>query len=337
MRKINVGIIGATGAVGTEFIKLLEQRQFPVAQLRLFASDQSVGKQLQACGATRAVEKCDPENFKGLDLIFVAGGDDLSRELSPVAAKMGAFVVDNSAAFRMDEQTPLVVPEVNGALVRGGRTPRIIANPNCSTIQLVLVLAALQKVGELESVQVATYQSVSGAGTPGVHELRAARDAFVRGGEVGAHVFPHPILDNCIPQIGSFNELGLTSEEEKIRKETKKILNLPHLPVSVFAVRVPVQFSHSEAVWAQFKSEIGLVQVSEAINQFAGLALVNDWSKAQYPLAMTATGKDETYVGRLHLDPENKRMLKFWVVSDNLRKGAALNGIQIAETIFDIA
>lgn len=333
-KKYKVGIVGATGMVGQAFLKLIEERNFPLAELRPFASESSAGKKLKCKNQEWEVKALKPECFDGLDLVFIATGDELSLEWSPIAVKAGAFVVDNSAAFRMNPNSELVVPEINlGKVDR--KKPQIIANPNCTTIQLVMALKPLQDAFGLEDVKVSSYQSVSGAGQPGYDELMDQITNFKKK-EPTVKAFPHAILNNVIPQIGSFNDEGFSSEEVKVMKETKKILDQKDLKVSAFTVRVPVPISHSEAVWVTLKKPTDRASIVKALENFPGIKVIDDPKNSQYPLAQTATGKDEVFVGRIHRDPENPHLWLMWIVSDNLKKGAALNGIQIAEGIFDI-
>ncbi|MBX2988510.1 MAG: aspartate-semialdehyde dehydrogenase [Bdellovibrionaceae bacterium] len=331
---LKIGVVGATGMVGKAFMSILEERAFPLAELRPFASDNSLGKKIPLRGREWAVQTLKPGCFDGLDLVFFSSGDEISAEWAPRAVKAGAFAVDNSAAFRMDASIALVVPEVNGHLLKPGMKPAIIANPNCSTIQLVVALKPLERFG-LEEVRVSSYQAVSGGG-------QAAHDELID--QVKDHenpspsvkVFPHPILFNVIPQIGSFNDDGFCSEEVKIMKETRKILGAPELKVSAFTVRVPALNSHSEAVWVTLGQDVGREQVLQALHEGAGLVVQDDPKSSVYPLPRQVSGLDPVHVGRVHRDPENPRLWLMWVVSDNIRKGAALNGLQIAERIFDI-
>lgn len=333
-KKYKVGIVGATGMVGQTFLKLIEERNFPLQELRPFASESSAGKTLKCKNEMWELKALKPNCFDGLDLVFIATGDELSLEWSPIAVKVGAFVVDNSAAFRMDPNSLLVVPEINLKKVDRNK-PQIIANPNCTTIQLVMALKPLQDAFGLEDVKVSSYQSVSGAGAPGYDELMDQIANF-KSGNPTAKVFPHPILHNVIPQIGSFDDNGFCSEEIKVMKETKKILDQKDLSVSAFTVRVPVPVSHSEAVWVTLKKSADRESIVSALQNFPGIKVIDDPKKSQYPLAQNATGKDEVFVGRIHRDLENPRLWMMWIVADNLKKGAALNGIQIAEGIFDI-
>lgn len=334
-RGLNIGVVGATGMVGKTFMNILEERKFPIAELRPFASESSLGKKIPLAGKEWNVQTLKAGCFDGLDLVFFSSGDDISKEWAPLAVKAGAFAVDNSAAFRMDPSIALVVPEVNGHLLAKGMKPAIIANPNCSTIQLVVALRPLRDRFGLHEVRVSSYQAVSGAGQAGHDELlEQASNA-----KADHHVpqnFPHQILFNVIPQIGSFDDEGFSSEERKVMKETRKILELPALKVSAFTVRVPVLNAHSESVWVTLQQDATKDQILATLRDGEGLVVQDDPKKSLYPTPHAISGEDPVYVGRVHRDPEDPRLWLMWVVSDNIRKGAALNGIQIAERIFDI-
>lgn len=335
---INVGIVGATGMVGEVFLQLLEERQFPVKSLKLFASDRSKGQTRKFRGQDIEIDVPSREGFRGLDLVFFSSGDDISKEWAPVAVEEGAVAVDNSAAFRMDDSKLLVVPEVNGHLLPKAGTPALIANPNCSTIQLVVALNPLRKDFGLESVHVATYQAVSGAGRAGQEELEAQTRAWSGGGNPPSpQTFPHPIAMNAIPQIGGFQANGFCSEELKIMRETKKILGDSSFRVSAFTVRIPAWNSHSEAAWIRLKKDATREDVLASLSRQQGLVIEDEPSRSVYPLATSYDGKNPVAVGRIHQDLEDPRTWLMWIVSDNLRKGAALNGIQIAERIFDLS
>lgn len=334
-KKLKVGVVGATGMVGQTFMNLLEERNFPLAELRPFASENSLGKKLHVQGQDWDVQVLKPHCFDGLDLVFFSSGDEISQEWAPQAVASGAFAVDNSAAFRMVDEISLVVPEVNGHLTRPGIKPQIIANPNCSTIQLVVALKPLADRFGLSAVRVATYQAVSGGGLPAYEEL-LNQVADYKNPQPQSKVFPHPILFNLIPEIGSFGDHGFSSEEVKIMKETKKILGLHKIKTSAFTVRVPVLNSHSEAVWVTLEKPAQREQVLAALRMGEGLVLLDDPKASKYPTPRDVSGKDPVYVGRVHQDMDDPETWLMWVVSDNIRKGAALNGIQIAERIFDI-
>ncbi len=331
-KKLKVGMVGATGMVGQTFMNILEERNFPLAELRPFASENSLGKKIAIRGQEWACQILKPGCFDGLDLVFFSSGDDISKEWAPQAVKAGAFAIDNSAAFRMDPNIHLVVPEVNGDLVAGSHQPQIIANPNCSTIQLVVALKPLANTFGLYEVRTATYQAVSGGGAPAYDELIDQVQDYQNPNPKPQN-FPHPILFNLIPQIGSFNEEGYSSEEVKVMKETKKILRMNSLKVSAFTVRVPVLNAHSECVWVELEKEVTKEEFVSVLKDFPGLVIQDDPKKSIYPMPRDVSGKDPVYVGRIHRDPENKKLWLMWVVSDNIRKGAALNGIQIAEIL----
>ena len=333
-RTLNVGIVGATGLVGELFLNLMAERNFPVGELRLFASERSQGTTRSFRGRDYVVDVPARGKFRGLDLVFFSSGDDISKEWAPIAVEEGAVAVDNSAAFRQDPEIPLVVPEVNGHRLPKPGVPALIANPNCSTIQLVVVLAPLVRDFGVESVHVATYQAVSGAGKIGQDELRDQLNAFVNAQPAPSpRAFPVAIANNCVPQIGSFDERGFCSEEAKIMRETKKILERGDVRVSAFTVRVPAWNAHSEAAWVRLSRDASPGEVSASLRSQTGLRLQDG---PEYPTAATCDGTDPVVVGRLHRDLDDPRTWIMWIVADNLRKGAALNGMQIAERIFDI-
>jgi aspartate-semialdehyde dehydrogenase len=331
LRPLKVGVVGATGMVGKSFMETLEQRRFPVSELRPFASEASLGKKIALQGREYPCQVLKPGCFDGLDLVFFSSGDDISAEWAPQAVKSGAWAVDNSNAFRMDPKILLVVPEVNGHLLKGQKVPQIIANPNCTTMQLVVALKPLADHFGLEAVRVSSYQAVSGAGQPGHDELMEQFRSYGQGQEPVAKTFAHPIMFNCVPEIGSFNDMGFTSEEMKVMSETKKIMGLPDLKVSAFTVRVPVPNAHAETVWATVKKEANRDQVVKALTDGEGLVIESNAKK--YHTQKFVSGKDPVYVGRIHQDLSDTKTWMMWVVSDNIRKGAALNGIQIAEQV----
>lgn len=334
---LNVGVVGATGLVGEAFLQLLNERRFPLGNLKLFASDRSRGTKIDFFGKTYEVQSLTEKSFDGLDLVFFSSGDDISKEWAPRAVHAGAFAIDNSAAFRMNPETLLVVPEVNGRLLPKAGKPALIANPNCSTIQLAVTLAPLASDFGVESVHVASYQSVSGAGRAGQDELERQLHSLLHDQTPPTpQTFPHPIAFNCIPQIGAFNAQGFSSEEMKIRQESRKILGLDDLRVSAFTVRVPSWNGHSEAVWVRLKKELTREEVLTSLKKQPGLTVEDVPDQAIYPTAVRWSGRDGVAVGRIHQDLEDRQTWLMWIVSDNLRKGAALNGIQIAERIFDI-
>ncbi len=332
MRKLKVGVVGATGMVGQTFMNLLEERGFPIAELRPFASETSLGKKVKCQSKEWTCEVLKPNCFEGLHIVFFSSGDDISKQWAPEAAKAGAYAIDNSAAFRMHPDNALIVPEVNGDLVEKMNCPQVIANPNCSTIQLVVALKPLQDKFGIEEVRVSSYQAASGAGLPAYDELIAQTQDYKNPSPKAVN-FVHPLLFNVIPQIGSFDDDGFTSEEIKIQNETKKILRQPALKVSAFAVRVPVLNAHSESVWVTLNKEITRDEFVKAMTDIPGLVIQDDPKKSVYPMPRDVSGKDPVYVGRIHRDSENKKLWLLWVVSDNIKKGAALNGIQIADLL----
>lgn len=334
-KKYNVAIVGATGMVGGEFLRVLEQRNFPIKSLRLLASGRSKGRKLKFCSKSLKVEELLKSSFNGIDIALFSAGADISRIFSPIAAKVGAVVVDNSSAFRMDPDVPLVVPEVNPHTIK--RHKGIIANPNCSTIQMVVVLKPIHDVARVRRIVVATYQSASGWGKEAVEQLWAESKAAIKAGswELGAgswkRVLPAQIAFNVIPQIDSFLPNGYTKEEMKIVHETKKIMEDDSIKVTATCVRVPVVIGHSEAVNIQTERKLTPEQAREILNHAPGVKVIDDIVNQRYPLPIDAAGEDLTYVGRIRADESIRNGLNLWIVSDNLRKGAALNAVQIAE------
>jgi aspartate-semialdehyde dehydrogenase len=327
----NVAVVGATGAVGNEMVETLEQRKFPVKNLRLLASANSVGKVVPFMGKDIAVEELTEDSFKDVEVALFSAGGERSKIFAPHAVKAGAVVIDNSSAFRMDPNVPLVVPEVNAHAIK--RHKGIIANPNCSTIQMVVALYPLHKKAKIKRIVVSTYQSVSGAGQKGIMGLTNQVKALYSFKEVVKKAFPHQIAFNCLPQIDVFNPDGYTKEEQKMIDETRKIMEAPEILVSPTAVRVPVFHSHSESVNVEFETDLSPEEAKEIISKAPGCMLVDDPSNSVYPMAMDAAGKDEVFVGRIRRDETVKHGLNLWVVSDNIRKGAALNAVQIAELL----
>lgn len=331
MAGYRVAILGATGLVGGEFLKVLAQRKFPVAELRLLASDRSAGARLAFEGAELAVEEATPESFRGIDYALFSAGADISRTFAPAAAAAGAVVIDNSAAWRMEPDVPLVVPEVNpdDAFEHHG----IIANPNCSTIQMVVALYPIHQVNPLERVVVSSYQSVSGTGSAAMEELDLQSRALLAGEPIEPRVYPHQIAFNVLPHIDVFLDNGYTKEEWKMLQETRKIMHVPDLPLSATTVRVPVPIGHSEAVNVELTRPMSPAEARALLARAPGVIVVDDPEAAQYPLASVAAGRDEVFVGRIRADVSHPRGLVMWIVSDNLRKGAALNAVQIAELL----
>ncbi|MEE9247604.1 MAG: aspartate-semialdehyde dehydrogenase [Dehalococcoidia bacterium] len=330
MREVNVAIAGATGLVGREFIRVLEERRFPLASVRLLASERSEGKIMRVNGCDLEVERLTEDSFKGIDIALFSAGSGVSRRFSPIAAQCGV-VVDNSKAFRMDDTVPLVVPEVNAGDVRDHRG--IIAVPNCSTIQLVVALNPIHKVNPIKRVIVDTYQSVSGAGGKGVQELEQQIKAILAGKEPESGIFPHQIAFNVLPEIDTLLDNGYYNEEWKMIQETRKIMHAPELAISATAVRVPVYVGHSEAVHMELTHPMSPQEVREVLSQAPGVKVLDDPSNSSYPLALDAAGTDEVYVGRIRKDASHPRGIAMWVVADNVRKGAALNAVQIAELL----
>lgn len=335
-KSLKIGVVGATGMVGQSFISILEQQDFEVSELRPFASEQSLGKTIRLGSKEWPLQVLTNGCFRGLDIVFFSSGDDISKEWAPRAVADGAWAVDNSAAFRMDPNVDLVVPEVNGDLLKLRKSPAIIANPNCSTIQLVVALNPLYKAYGISDVKVASYQAVSGAGLPAYEELLQQTKQVFAGEDVKKSVFPHQIAFNCIPQIGSFMEDGFTSEENKVMRETNKIMRAPELKVSAFTVRVPVLNSHAECVWVTLNKEVSREEFVKTLSVGEGLVIQDNVAKLEYPLQSQVSGQDPVYVGRIRQDRHDPKTWLLWIVSDNIRKGAALNGMQIAEQIFDI-
>ena len=330
--KYNVGIVGATGAVGRRMVSILEERNFPVDRLSLLASTRSAGEVITFNGQSIEVEVLTEDSFADLDFGLFSAGADISRKFAPCAVQAGCVVVDNSSAFRMEKDVPLVVPEVNPHAI--GDLPGIIANPNCSTIQMVLALYPIHARYRIKRVVVSTYQSVSGSGQKAISELVQQTQNILDEKEIDKQVYPHQIGFNCIPQIDVFMENGYTKEEMKMVNETRKILEDDSIQVSPTTVRVPVFYSHSESVNVETEKPILAEDVKKLLANFPGICVVDDPQKCEYPLATDAEGKNEVFVGRLRNDISKENAINFWVVSDNLRKGAALNAVQIAELIF---
>lgn len=331
MEKANVVVVGATGTVGQVFLRMLEERNFPVDRLRLCASKRSVGKRLPVNGMEYAVEETRPEIFEGADFAFISASGSVSRELVPVAARAGAMVIDDSSAFRMDPSVPLVVPEINAEDLSWHRN--VAAIPNCSTTQMVMALYPLHKTNAIKRVVVDTYQSVSGTGGVAMHELREQSRLVLDGGEVTPSEYPHQIAFNVLPHIEPFMEDGYTREERKMIYETRKIMHDDSIAVSATCVRVPVYISHSEAVHIEFEHPMSPEEARKVLDRFPGVQVVDNPAANEYPLAIDAAHKDEVIVGRIRKDISHPNGLALWVVSDNLRKGAALNAMQIAEEV----
>jgi aspartate-semialdehyde dehydrogenase len=330
----NVAVVGATGAVGLEMIRMLESRHFPVSQLRLLASERSLGKLLSFKGKDVAVEALRSEAIQNLDIAIFSAGAAVSREYAPRFAQKGVFVIDNSSAWRMEPEIPLVVPEVNPQDL--ARDKKIIANPNCSTIQMVVALKPIHDAVRIRSIRVATYQSVSGAGGMGIQDLESQARAWAEGRpEPKPKKIQHSIAFNLIPQIDVFTDNGYTKEEMKMVNETRKIMGDPSIQVSATCVRVPVFRSHSEAIWIETEQPISPAQARSLLEKAPGLTVQDDPGAGVYPMPASAAGQQTTYVGRIRKDLVSPNGLTFWVVSDNLLKGAALNAVEIAETLVE--
>ena len=332
---LTVAVVGATGVVGTTMVRVLGERAFPIGELRLLASGRSAGRTVQANGGSIVVREATPDAFEGVDIALFSAGGDISKALAPEAAARGATVIDNSAAWRMDPNVPLVVSQVNPEDLEGHEG--IIANPNCSTMQLVPVLMALRDSVGIERVVVDTYQSVSGTGAEAIAELEGQIRAHVEGEEKTAAVYPHPIAFNALPEIDVFLENGYTKEEWKVVTESRKILHLPELRISCTAVRVPVFVSHSEAVHVETTEPVTPDRARRLFAGVPGVVVQDDPATHEYPLATDAAGRDEVFVGRVRQDPSipDGRGIAFWVVSDNLRKGAATNAVELAEALVE--
>ena len=331
-RQYRVAVIGATGAVGRVFLDIMERRPFPLKELRLLASARSAGTRVRFRGEDLTVEETTPRVVQGADFVFISATDEISQQYAPIAAAAGAVAIDDSGVWRMDSDVPLVVPEVNaGDLVPG---KRIVAIPNCSTTPLVMALAAIHPVNPVRRVVVSTYQSVSGTGGAAMRELtEQTRQALDGARDITGEVYPHQIAFNLIPHIGSFREEGYTSEEWKMVRETRKIMHLPDLPMAATTVRVPVYVSHSESVNLELGEPMEPAQARDLLRAFPGIEVLDDPATNCYPHPVQAAGRDPVYVGRIRRDVSHPAGLALWLVSDNLRKGAALNAIQIAEAM----
>lgn len=327
----HIAIVGATGAVGTELLRVLERRSFPVASMRAISSARSAGKTVEFLGKRIGVEELRAESFKNIDIAFFSAGGQVSREWVPLARKAGAVVIDNSSVFRMDGDVPLVIPEINPDDVRNHRG--VIANPNCTTAVALMAIYPLHRAFGVTRVFAASYQAVSGTGARAITELRQQVEAAARGNEIAPEVYPHPIAFNVLPHVDSFLENGYTREEMKMQNEGAKIMNLPNFRASVTCVRVPVYRAHSVAVTAEFERPVSLEQAREVLAKAPGLELVDAPLDNHYPMPLTAAGKDNCEVGRLRLDCALENGLAFWVSGDQLLKGAALNAVQIAELL----
>ena len=326
---LHIAVVGATGAVGTEFLNILKDNYSDLPQLTLLASARSAGNTIQVNGESVVIQEATPDSFEGVDIAFISVSSEISLELAPHAVKAGAIVIDDSSAFRMDDTVPLVVPEVNGDDCKWHEG--IISIPNCSTTPLVMVLQALRELSEITRVTASTYQSVSGAGSAAMNALTSESTDLINDKDVNTE--KDRIGFNVIPRIDDFLDNGYTKEEQKMIDESKKILHLPNLPVSATCARVPVYISHSEAVHIEFENSVNLKDVHSQLNNFPGITVMDDPKRDIYPMPYDIEGKDDVYVGRIRKDTSVDNGIVLWIVSDNLRKGAALNSLQIAETL----
>ena len=332
-KRYNVAIVGATGMVGQEFIKVLQQRKFPLRELRLLASDRSVGKRIPFGESTLVVAETTHRSFREIDIAFFSAGTEISAHFAPIAAKSGAVVVDNSAAHRMDPAVPLVVPEVNPEDAQ--QHHGIIANPNCSTIQMVVALWPLHRISPIRRVIVSTYQAVSGTGIAAVEELSTQAKAILEGRSVVPHVYPHQIAFNLLPEIDVFLDNGYSREEWKMVQETRKIMHAPALPVMPTTVRVPVFVGHSASVNVELTRHMSAEEVRLVLAEAPGVRVLDDPGVSLYPQPWAAAGQDDVFVGRIREDLSHPNGIAMWVVADNIRKGAALNAVQIAELMIE--
>jgi len=328
-KKYNVAVVGATGAVGKVMLEVLEQRNFPINKIRLLASENSSGKKVKFASVEVPVETLTEKSFEGIEIALFSAGAERSKMFAPAAVKSGAVVIDNTSFYRMNPDVPLVVPEVNPQDIK--KHHGIIANPNCSTIGMVVVLNPIHKAARIKRVVVTTFQSVSGAGATAVQELKDQTAAWVRGEKLPPQKFAYRIAFNCIPQIDDFLDNGYTKEEMKMVNETKKIIGDPSIQVTATCVRVPVFFAHSESVMIETEKKLSANDVRELLSKAPGVIVFDDPSAKKYPMPIDVEGKDETYVGRIREDLSHPSAISLWLVSDNLRKGAATNAVQIAE------
>ncbi len=340
VKQLTVAVVGATGAVGTKMMEKLIERKFPIDHIKFLASARSAGKPIEFNGQTYMIEEATPESFENVNVALFSAGGSVSAALAPEAAKRGAVVIDNTSHFRMDPNVPLVVPEVNRHALKNHNG--IIANPNCSTIQMVAALQPIREKFGLTKVVVSTYQAVSGSGIAAIEELKAQSAQWEKGKDVEANILPakadkkhYPISRNVIPQIDKFTDNGFTYEEMKMINETKKIMELPELNVAATCVRVPVVSGHSESVYIELEQEATVEQLFELLRNAPGIVLQDDIHTQTYPMPIYAEGEDATFVGRIRRDLDNKKAFHLWIVSDNLLKGAALNSIQIAEAMLE--
>tara|TARA_B100001989_G_scaffold251905_1_gene232316 strand:+ start:2209 stop:3225 length:1017 start_codon:yes stop_codon:yes gene_type:complete len=330
MDKVNIAVVGATGMVGKEIIDILQQRQLPIDELRLLASKKSAGTVVSFKSETLKVQELTEQSFEGIDIALFSAGGSISERFAPIAVKAGAVVVDNTSFFRMHDNVPLVVPEVNGHVIKQHKG--IIANPNCSTAQLVMALKPIHDYATIKRLVISTYQSVSGAGKEAVMELETHSRYLMAGKDAEPKEFLHPMPFNVIPQIDVFEDNGYTKEEMKMINETQKILE-SSIAISATAVRVPVFVSHAEAVNIETQKPVDVATFKQLLADFPGVQVLDDPAENEYPTPRSAAGQDDVFVGRIRQDQSHPNTLDCWVVADNLRKGAALNAVQIAEEL----
>lgn len=329
----NVAIVGATGAVGNVMLEVLEQRKFPIGDLKLLASERSIGTSLKFRGKEKPVEVLDNDSFQGVDIALFSAGGTISERFAPIAAKAGAVVIDNTSAFRMHPEVPLVVPEVNPEAIEEYEKQGIIANPNCSTIQMVVALKPIHDAAGIKRIVVSTYQATSGAGKRAMEELIDQTRALLSGGDVVKQKFPHQIAFNCLPHIDVFLDNGYTKEEMKMVQETKKIFDDDSIKVTATCVRVPVLGGHSESINVETLKMLTAREARELLEKAPGITVQDQVEHNEYPLALNCVNKDDVFVGRIRDDESQGNTLNLWVVSDNIRKGAATNAVQIAELL----
>lgn len=339
-KQLTVAVVGATGAVGSKMMEQLIKRNFPIRDIKFLASARSAGKKIEFNGKSYSIEEAAPEAFEGVDVALFSAGGSVSAVLAPEAAKRGTVVIDNTSYFRMDPNVPLVVPEVNREDL--AKHNGIIANPNCSTIQMVAALEPIRAAFGLTKIIVSTYQAVSGAGISAIEELKTQSGNWDAGKDVEANILPcgsderhYPIARNVIPQIDKFTDNGFTYEEMKMINETKKIMHAPELSVAATCVRVPVVSGHSESLYIELEKETSVQEIFDVLRNAPGIVLKDDITTQTYPMPIYAEGEDATFVGRIRQDLDNKKGFHLWIVSDNLLKGAALNSIQIAEAMLE--
>ncbi len=342
MKNYKLAVVGATGVVGRTAIKVLEEKNLPISSYAFFASKRSSGKKINFKGKEYVIRELNENSFdEGFDFAIFSAGGETSKKYAPIAASKGCIVVDNSSAFRMDDDVPLIVPEVNPEAIK--KNKGIIANPNCSTIQAVVALKPLDDKYNIKRIVYSTYQAVSGAGRNGIDDLENGIKNFEEGDNINIakssnyelKKFPYPIFNNCLPHIDVFLDNGYTKEEMKMINETRKILSRPNLPITATTVRVPVFNSHSESINVEFEKDFDLNELKNTLRNFPGIIIEDEPLKNKYPLATNASGHDEVFVGRIRRDFSVKSGINFWVVADNIRKGAASNAIQIVEKLIE--